>query len=357
MRLYGLLALALAVSASAETVKVEGQGRTFDQARQSAFNQAVQQATGAVIVSEQEQSNGQLVRDYTGSYSAGVVDHYDVLDNYQDDQGIYHVEMLVEVNPSKIANRMLAKPGKDILVPGDQIQAQVDSRLDQRADGDALLGTVLSNYPEQAYVINSGQTEFKIGKLRQPYVDIPYNITMNKDWVLALDEALKAVSVDSASCNNLTRVLASGVAHDRTGATVKHLAGRACGEQPDVRVFYKSGFIPRSNSYYLPDLETLHTINNELQPAMGQQHMGLVVDLLDASGNTIDSRCARINNELFVFYEKPSGAFNLRDKRAFSRPSIMGQNNVYGTLRVNIRDVNQLQDLAKIKLNLQRTCS
>lgn len=357
MRLVGFFALAISSLASADLVQVEGIGRTAEIARQDAFNQAIQRSVGSVVVGEQEQRNGKLVRDYAANYSAGVVNHYDVLDSHQDSNGLWHVDMIVDVGTSKIADRMLAKPGKDILISGDQVQAQMDSRLAERANGDALLGTVLANYPEQAYVINSGQTEFKIGRLRQPYVDVPYNITMNKDWVLALDEALKAVSVNSASCNNLTRVLADSVAHNRSGSTVKHLAGRACGDQPDVRIFYKAGFIPKSNSYYLPDLETLHTINNELQPAIGQQHMGLVVDMLDASGNIIDSRCARINNELFVFYENPLGAFNLRDKRAFSRPNIMGQNNVYGTLRVNIRDVTQLQDLAKIKLNLQRTCS
>ena len=90
---------------------------------------------------------------------------------------------------------------------------------------------------------------------------------------------------------------------------------------------------------------------------MGQQHVGLVVDMLNASGDVIDSRCARINNELFVFYEKPKGAYNLRDIRTDSRPSIMGQNNVYGTLRVHIKDKDQLQDLAKIKLSVQKTCS
>lgn len=357
MRSLGLLALTLSISVSAETVTVEGQGRTLDLARQSAFNQAIHQVAGAVIISEKEAQDGQLVRDYIGSYSSGVVDHYDVLDSYQDEQGIWHVDMTVNVNSSKIANRMLAKPGKEILVPGNQIHAQMESRLEQRIRGDLLLTNVLANYPEQAYVINSGQTEFKINKLRQPYVDIPYNITMNKDWVLALDEALKTVSTDSASCNNLTRVLVNGATYNRAGNTVKSMAAKACGAQPDVRVFYKNSFIPRSNSYYLPDIETLHTINNSLQTAPGQQHIGLTVDMLNASGEIIDSRCARINNELFVFYEKPSGAYNLRDQRTDSRPSIMGQNNVYGTLRVHIKNTDQLEDLAKIKLSVQGTCS
>lgn len=356
MKLVAALALVYSSAAFADNIQVEGIGRTFDQARQSAFNRAIEQSVGSVVIGEQEARDGKLVHDRAGSYSAGYVNHYEVLDQYQDNTGNWHVEMLVDVGSSKIANRMLAKPGKDILVQGDQVQAQMDTRFEERANGDELLGTVLANYPQQAYVINNGQTEFKINRLRQPYVEIPYTITMNKEWISAFDEALKAVSVDKNSCSTATMVTADIVAHDRTGNLVKKIAGSMCGNEPDIRVFYKTGFIPRANSYYLPDLETLHTINNELRSEQGQQHVGLVVDMLDASGNIIDSRCARINNQLFINYTAPVGAYNLRDKRANSRPNVMGQNNVFGTLRVHINDAQQLQDLAKIKLNIQRTC-
>lgn len=353
-----LLALALiSTYVGADPVSVQGVGRTFDQARHSGFRQAIEQSVGSVVVGEQEQRNGTLVRDFAGNYSAGVVDKYEVLDSYQDDQGIWHVDMLVEVSNSKIANRMLAKPGKDILVNGDQLEAQMSSRLEERARGDMLLGTVLGNYPQQAYVINSGQTEFKISNLRQPYVEIPYRITMNKDWVLAFDEALRTVSTGQTSCNTATMVLSQAVAHERAGAGTKKLVGKLCGNEPDIRVFYKTAFIPQSNSYYLPDLETLQRINSELKSEQGQQHIGLAIDLLDASGNLLDHRCARINNELFINYTKPKGAYNLHDQQALSRPNIMGQNNVYGTLRVHIKTAEQFSDLAKIKLSVQQTCN
>ena len=356
MKLAAALALLFSGVALADNVQVEGIGRTFDQAKQSAFKQAIEQSVGSVVVGEQEARDGRLVHDRAGSYSAGYVKHYEILDQYQDDNSNWHVEMIVDVGSSKIANRMLAKPGKDILVSGDQVATQIDSRLEERSNGDGLLGTVLANYPAQAYVINNGQTEFKISKLRQPYVEIPYTITMNKDWITAFDEALKAVSVDKNSCSTVTMVTADIVAHDRAGSLVKKVAGSMCGNEPDIRVFYRTGFIPRANSYYLPDLETLHAINSELRAEQGQQHIGLAVDLLDASGNVLDSRCARINNQLFINYSNPAGAYNLRDKRANSRPNVMGQNNVYGTLRVHVNN-QQIQDLAKIKLNVQRTCS
>jgi hypothetical protein len=97
-------------------------------------------------------------------------------------------------------------------------------------------------------------------------------------------------------------------------------------------------------------------INSNLQ-TQGQQHLGLRVDMLDSGGNIIDTRCARINNELFIQYARPRGTYNLRDLHTASRPYIQGQSNVYGTLRVTIKNTQQLEDLAKIKLLIQQTCT
>jgi hypothetical protein len=51
------------------------------------------------------------------------------------------------------------------------------------------------------------------------------------------------------------------------------------------------------------------------------------------------------------------GTYNLRDMHAESRPYIQGQSNVYGTLRVTLKNTAQIEDLAKIKLNIQQTCT
>ena len=101
---------------------------------------------------------------------------------------------------------------------------------------------------------------------------------------------------------------------------------------------------------------SLNSATDELRTE-GQQHIGLRIDLLDAGGNIIDSRCARINNERFIRYERPAGTYNLRDRYTNSRPNIFGQENVYGTLRINIHSGQQLEDLAKIQLNIQETCT
>jgi hypothetical protein len=90
---------------------------------------------------------------------------------------------------------------------------------------------------------------------------------------------------------------------------------------------------------------------------MGQQHIGLKVDLIDDAGGIIDSRCARINNQLLVYYTDPVGAYNLRNKQKLSHPNIMGQNKINGTLRLQLNDPYQIQNLSQIKLSVQQTCS
>ena len=333
------------------TIEKQCEGYSIEEAKRSCFSSAIEQVVGQVIVSELEVSGDRITKDNVAQYSAGYIDDYIIQKQQQDDHGWWHLKMSITIASSKIAQRKISRGERVDIVDGLKARDQIDSQLEQRADGDALIGQVLSSYPENAYVINLGQTEFKVGNLRQAYVDVPYSITMSRPWVEALNEALDLVAVNTAKCNKLTMAVAQGVNRTNT-----KLGKDICGSEPDVRVSFKAGLFSDTNGYYFPDIETLHMINNELRTE-GQQHIGLRVDLLDAGGNVIDSRCAKINNERFIRYERPAGTYNLRDRYTSSRPSIFGQENVYGTLRVGVRTTQQLEDLAKIKLNVQRTCT
>jgi hypothetical protein len=340
------------------TVKfqAECQGYSLDTAKQQCFNLAIEQVVGQVIVSDLESSGDRIIRDTIGQYSAGYVDNYVIHQQTHDEHGWYHLKMTVTVASSKIAQRKLSRGERVDLVNGDSAMTSIESQLDQREKGDALITQVLASYPENAYIINSGQTEFRISNLRQSYVEIPYSINMNRQWLDALNEALGLVAVDANKCNSVSMAVTNSIKRSRTSPGVGRIADAVCGRDPDIRVMNKSGFFSSANVYYFADIETLHIINNELRTP-GQQHIGLRVDLLDAGGNIIDSRCARINNERFIHYERPVGTYNLNELYSDSRPNILGQNNVYGTLQVSIKNVQQMKELAKIKLNIQRTCA
>jgi hypothetical protein len=339
------------------TIEKTCEGYSFESAKQSCFDSAIEQVVGQLIVSDLEVSGDVITKDTVARYSAGYIDDYVIKKQQRDDHGWWRLEMSVTIASSKIADRKISRSERVDLVDGLKAKDLIENQLDQRADGDMLISTVISSYPENAYVINSGKTEFSVGRLRQAYVDVPYSITMSQPWLTAFVEALDAVAVDSNNCSNFKSRFTRALAQTQTGVGdgVKRLADRACASEPDLRVTARRGWFADTKSYYFADVNTLEMINSNLQ-TQGQQHIGLRVDMLDAGGNIIDTRCARINNELFIQYARPRGTYDLRDQHTDSRPSIQGHSNVYGTLRVTIKNTQQLEDLSKIKLNIQQTC-
>jgi hypothetical protein len=339
-------------------VQSEGVGSSLEIAKRQAFKNAIEQAVGSVVVGEQEAQGGQLTRDFTGSYSAGYVDRYELIDSYYDEPtNKWHVTVFAWVASSRLPQRMLSE--KNGTINADRLQAQIGTQLEQRQNGDQLLSLVLGNYPNNAYVINSGDTEFKIGNLRQSYVEISYNLTMNQHWIESFKEALAVVSIRSADCSRLKLQIADGIRSDpRVGSAVRDMGSRLCPVDFDVQVFNKPprNWFVQSDGYYFADLKTLLVVNSAIRPPQGQQHLGLRVDLMDAGGGIVDTRCARINNERFINFRQPQGTVNYNDLERNALPNVYGHESVSGTLRVHLKNQYQLQNVSSIRLSVQKTC-
>jgi len=101
----------------------------------------------------------------------------------------------------------------------------------------------------------------------------------------------------------------------------------------------------------------LDIINEQIQTPVGRQHIGLRVDLKDAGGSILDSRCARIDTSLFVGYTEPQlEVVHWNDRERNLRPVINGDASVYGVLRVHLRNKNIISDISKVTLTVERTC-
>lgn len=343
------------------TVEVEASGRTFEEAKRNGFREAIEQVVGSLLISDQEVQGAQLVRDNIANYSAGYVDNFEIIDSNQDiETKVWTVEMKVTVASSKIAKRMLIS-GKTIQdIDGPRTEAMIITQKEQRDNGDNLLNMVMSSYPQKAYVINKGQPELKISKSRAPFIEIPYRIEMSQYWLESLIESLQTVSLKNTDCSLMTANLMQSISHTRTGYTTDILSDKVCGRAPDMRVYIKKSkdFFPTVYSFYFHDNYTLTMMNNELQSQLGQQHFGLRVDLINIHGDVMDSRCANINNELFVRYSEPNqGVTNLNNRSAYLRPDIVGQNVMTGTLRLNITNLTNVNSLAKLRLSIESSCS
>ena len=57
-------------------VQVEGQGSTFEDAKQQAFKIAVERAVGSLVLNETEVANQDVVRNDVIMYSSGMVEKY-----------------------------------------------------------------------------------------------------------------------------------------------------------------------------------------------------------------------------------------------------------------------------------------
>jgi hypothetical protein len=341
-------------------LEVEGHGRNFDDAKRNGFRSAIEQAVGSFLISDVEVNGDRVTKDFIGDYSAGYVDSYEVISSGQEADGTYVVHMNVAVASSKIAQRMIASGNQQLINNGLQLQAQIETQLDPRNRGDAIIAEVLSSYPEKSFIVNSGQTEFKIGRTRSAYLEIPYQLEMSQFWLESLSEALTTVAADNANCSTLTMALTDSIKQGRVGNATKRLADKPCGGAADMRVFFKKSndVFPRAYSYYFYDAKTLHSINRQLQPPRGEQHIGLRVELVDSGGTTLDSVCTRVNTDAFIRYSDPNlASYELNYRSLDHRPDIVGQNKTSGVIRINIANINNVGDLAKVKITVEKTCN
>lgn len=340
---YSLLLYSTLILANTP-VQVEGRGITEALAKQDAYTTACEQVVGQVIVSDRESNGNKLTKDWIGAYCAGYITNEEILETRREDNG-YTVKMNVSVASSKIAKRMMLSGNNIHILEGQRLQTQIDSKLDQLSKGDSLLIGVLSSYPYNAFVINSGETEISIGSRRELTVDIPFEIKWSRYWLEALDESLELVSLDSKT---------------RLSMLTKSFTDLPYLRSAEFTMSYTKidDIFERNRSFNFSDKQTLEVVNRQLQTSVGQQHIGLRVDLKDAGGNLLDTRCQKIlTDKLITYIEPQSEISHWNDMRRNLSPNINGNGLIGGTLRVHLRAKEQISDISRVTLTIDKTCT
>jgi len=191
-----LLALScLLITACASTpntadnyIRVTGTGNSFDEAKQKAFQQAIEIKVGSFIDSERQTFNQKLVRDDIFVYSAGYVDDFKVVSQSTlGNKVVVTVDVLVA--SSKLSNRIISQGKSAGVFENRQHVTQYQTYLRNREDGDKLLDSVLNDYPQRAYNIAQHPYSLKVDADRRPYLWIPYTISWNFNYI----ESFRAV--------------------------------------------------------------------------------------------------------------------------------------------------------------------
>jgi hypothetical protein len=188
-------------------VKVQSTGSDVNSARENAFKLAVEQAVGAVVLSETEMRNNRITRDEIINYSSGFVDKFNIVDQEQVN-GSVRLTVEVWVSSSAIANRLLNSSTTSGEVQGDRIAAQINSLRDQRQQTDKLINAIMRDYPARAFDVFLDPAKVEFDSSRQGYLHIPFMVQWNKHYINSLEEMLKTVNqypsckISSGACKD-----------------------------------------------------------------------------------------------------------------------------------------------------------
>lgn len=110
------------------TITVSGSGKTQDDAKQSAFRSAIEQAFGAFISSKTEIFNDQVVADQIASVANGNIQSFSILNESQLPDGSWGVTLKALVSVSKLTSFVEAK-GIAIEIKGGLFALNIKQQL------------------------------------------------------------------------------------------------------------------------------------------------------------------------------------------------------------------------------------
>lgn len=174
-------------------VEVIAEGSDLEQARQQAFRMAVERAVGVVVASETEVQDQRIQRDEIITYASGYIDEFESVDVRRIGDRTW-VKMRVWVGTSRIRDRLLSRSRSDGRVEGGRISEQIRSFQNERQSADRLLVTVLNDYPQRAYEIQTHRTEVRVDDHRNTYLVVPFTVKWSQPYLRSLEEVLKNIN-------------------------------------------------------------------------------------------------------------------------------------------------------------------
>lgn len=192
--MWKLLLVALVLTGCASTpksdyIRTTGTGASLEEAKQSAFREAVQIRVGTLVLSERESNQYEILKDQILVHSAGYVDDYKVINSHTENK-IVTATVDVLVADSKLTNHILSSGKSSKLIDGARHEAQYSTFMRERQTGDKILDNVLKGYPMNAYKIKQEKHMVSIDSNRNLVLSVPYELSWNFSFIQSLNEVL-----------------------------------------------------------------------------------------------------------------------------------------------------------------------
>lgn len=271
-----LLSACSSVPENKRFITVIGTGVTVDAAKYNAFNKAVEQEVGLVIMANRNIRNDVMIKNEILTHSAGYVDDFKIKQSSYNN-GQYVVVVDVMVASSKIAERVLNAGGSTSNLEGNRLSTQYKTYLNNQQSSVEFLENVLSEFPSKAFSVTNPQTKcgknmaaycFKLDMYNNAVFEVPFEFRWNYNYLTALNETLKVVQNEKPGYESVVIIS-------------KH----------------PSRIIGSTNLYYFHDMDKLNRIKRRLTTTI---YIRAVIK--DYNGNVVFSQCSppvyqRINAE------------------------------------------------------------
>lgn len=251
---------------SNDYVRKTGVGTTEQEARHDAYKRAIEYKVGALVLSERETQNYILRKDEILVHSAGYVDDYKIVNTEYSGSKV-KVTVDVLVSDSKLARYITGSAKSNTTIDGERNKTQIDTFLAQKETGDKVLDYVLQGYPQKAYTIKQMPYSIHIDSHRNPFINIPFEMAWNYDYLMSLNEALSIVED----------------ANSKFGRLVSGYWG-------SVQVNSKGPYslTTSKTKYHFNDLTAVNKVRDTLVYKGG---VTILVSINDIQGKTIHSEC------------------------------------------------------------------
>lgn len=246
-------------------ITVVGEGKDVTQAKNNAFQKAIEQEVGVALLSHKNVKSSKLVADDIVIHSAGYVDDFkitktEVINN------VYYVTVNVWVKSSRIHERVLGATTDAKFANGEKITEQYQTYNNTKKTGDDVLTTVLADYPKSAFIakfqkIDNADVITMVDEYRNPVFIANFNVSYNYNFLQSLNEALKLTS-DKKIRNSDQQTIS-------------------------IRSNKPKSFFNDNDTYYINDADRANLIKNAFI-----MYVQVKLIALDSSGNPLFHGCS-----------------------------------------------------------------
>lgn len=171
-----------------------GQGTTEEEAKQSAFHNAVEQAIGVLVDATTVVDNDKILSDKVLTYSNGYIKSYKV-DSSGKTNGLFSVRIAAQVKVQALSDKLQSLSiSMRQKVDGSSIAGEAVTKAKRDKDGGAMLVDLFQGFPAKCLAIAAGslKTEAADDKGRTD-LTVPVTVTVDPERYRAFDTSLRTL--------------------------------------------------------------------------------------------------------------------------------------------------------------------